>query len=558
MALLNVNTGATATQMAEEILGEGFINITATYFGDNASSGIYTGADTSHAGILPSDIGVLFSTGNASGFANAGGGNTSGSTSTDTSGIVNDADFNAAAGLTTFDASFLEITFEPEPGQTQLNLEFRFYSEEYNEYVYSAFNDVALVMFDGVEVPISVGDGSISVNSINDAANFNPAFGDESSDPNPGNGQFDSASPNLYIDNSTGAVDTEFDGFTVTLSLDITVTPGATHTLKIGIADAGDALWDSTFAIASNVTGGAAPIDPVASDDAVTVGKRTTTISDLLANDTDPDNPATLFIKEINGVTVVAGDVVTLATGQQITLNVDGTITVTGNGANAGVTAFAYTIADADGNTDSAFVTLTTTPPCFTPGTSILTAHGNRLVETLQPGDQIVTRDRGLQTLRWVGEREITGAAMFASNGALAPIIVPADSLAPGMPSRDLYISPMHKMLLCNIKLPLVVGAEESFAPARHLLEYGKVYQRTGFSPVRYLHLLFDQHEVIYAEGAPTESLHPGIIGLSGFSDKSREELFAIRPDLRAEPNVYGPTARHVLSPRELHSILAA
>jgi hypothetical protein len=557
VALLTLNTSATATQMAEEILGEGFTNITATYFGDNDSSGIYSNADTAHAGLLPSDIGVIFSTGDAIDFSNAGGGNNNGGTSTNTSGINNDADFNAAAGGATFDASFLVINFTPEPGQTQLNLEFRFYSEEYNEYVYSNFNDVALVMFDDNEVPISVGDGKISVNSINDANQFNPSQGSEALDPNPGNGQFDSSSPNLYIDNSTGAADTEFDGFTVTLSLDITVTPGVNHELKIGVADKGDSFWDSAFAIASNVTGGVADVDPVASDDVVNVVRGQGVVADLLSNDTDPDNPGTLEITEINGVSVVAGQTVTLATGQQITLNIDGTITVAGNSAPSGQTFFAYTIEDADGNSDSAFVTLNT-PPCFTPGTSILTATGNRPVEELRPGDLIVTRDRGLQPLRWVGEREVTGAALFATNGSMAPIIVPAGSFGPGLPARDLIVSPMHKLLLSGARLPLIIGTREALVPARHLIGYQGIFQRTGTTPVRYLHLLFDQHEVVFSAGTPTESLHPGSIGLHGFSKESRESLFLYRPELRADPNVYGPTARHVLTPQEVRATLAA
>lgn len=547
--------------MAEEILGEGFsINAAQTSFsGNNLTSGIYSDANTDLPGVLPSDSGVVFSTGLLSNFANdAGANNQAGGRSTDTNGVDNDPDFNAEAGGATFDASFIEITFTPDTGQTQLNLEFRFYSEEYNEYVYSDFNDVALVMFDGAQVPISVGTGSISVNSINDAANNPPQFGDEADDPNPGNGQFDSSAPNLYIDNGSGTFDTEFDGFTVTLSLDINVTPGTQHTLKIGVADKGDAVWDSAFAIASNVTGGVVDVDPVAVDDNVSVARGFSTVADLLSNDTDPDNPASLFISQINGVNVVAGSQVQLNTGQIIELNNDGTITVIGNSAPVGQTFFSYTISDADGNTDSAFVTLDTTTPCFVEGTGILTATGSRPVETLQPGDLIVTRDHGLQPLVWIGEREVTGAAMFATNGALAPIIIPAGTFGPGCPARTLHVSPAHRMLQSGNRMPLVVGQSEALTPATLLKGHHGVTQRTGNAPVRYLHLLLETHQVIYAEGAPTESLHPGSIGLQGFSEKSRESLFRIRPDLRADPGVYGPTARYVLSRREVRAVMAA
>ena len=258
MTLLNADTNASAVAMASEILGSGFTINSATYSGDSASSAIYTDGDTTNPGVLPSDTGVIFSTGNVSTFSNASGANnTAGGTTANTSGVDGNAAFDAAAGQSTFDASFLEINFTAEPGQTSINIEFRFYSEEYNEYVYSNFNDIALVQLNGVTQPISVGSGEISVNGINDAGTFNPGNGSEANDPNPGNGQFDSANPNLYIDNSTGAHATEMDGFTVTLSLDIPVTPGVTYDLMIGIADVGD-----TFSIlVKNLTSTTCDVD---------------------------------------------------------------------------------------------------------------------------------------------------------------------------------------------------------------------------------------------------------------------------------------------------------
>jgi len=235
MPALNADTNATAVAMASEILGGGFTIDSATYTGAAASSGIYTDGDTTNPDVLPSDTGVILSTGNVASFANAtGANNTAGGTSTGTSSADGVGIFDTAAGNNTFDAAYMTIVFTPEPGQTSLNLEFRFYSEEYNEYVYSDFNDIALVQLDGVTQPISVGSGEISVNGINNAGQENPNFGDEANDPNPGNGQFDSANPNLYIDNGDGAYATEMDGFTVTLSLDIPVTPGVQQTLVIG------------------------------------------------------------------------------------------------------------------------------------------------------------------------------------------------------------------------------------------------------------------------------------------------------------------------------------
>jgi hypothetical protein len=72
---------------------------------------------------------------------------------------------------------------------------------------------------------------------------------------------------------------------------------------------------------------------------------------------------------------------------------------------------------------------------------------------------------------------------------------------------------------------------------------------------VTYIHLLFDTHEIIFAEGAATESFHPGGIGLSAITAAAREELFALFPDLRGMPGRYGRTARRCLRRHEARMI---
>lgn len=538
MTELTTDTTASAVAMAAEILGSGFTIDSATYFGAAGSSATYTDGDTTNPDVLPSDSGVILSTGNVTDFASATGGNNSGGTSTNTAGIDGNAEFDAAAGRSTFDAAYLEIDFTPDPGQTSLNIEFRFYSEEYNEYVYSNFNDIALVQLDGVTQPISVGSGEISVNSINNAGVINPQFGSEANDPNPGNGQFDSANPNLYIDNTAGAFDTEFDGFTVTLSLDIPVTPGVQQTLLIGIADVGDSAFDSALVIASNNVAGAVDTDPIATDDTgiETFGTNPKTV-DILANDTDPNGQA-LTITQINGVNVVANQTVTLPTGQDVTLNPDGTITLVNSGGNTGSTSFAYTVADTDGNTDSAFVTFNANPICFCETTTLETPHGPRLVEDLKPGDLVLTRDNGPQPIRWIGRRRL----MAEKNHA--PI-----EFRPGAldNTRVLRVSPQHRMLVTGYRAQLHFGTSEVLVAAKQFID-GKKIVRCPPGPVTYFHLLFDQHQIVTANGIPSESYHPGSYSLGGLREASREELFSLFPELRTDPDSYGYAAR--LAPR--------
>ncbi|MCP4206022.1 MAG: 2,3,4,5-tetrahydropyridine-2,6-carboxylate N-succinyltransferase, partial [Shimia sp.] len=160
---LNIDTSATATAMANEIFGDPSRILAATYTGDNQSSGIYTGADTTSAGVAPADSGVILSTGHVDDFTNSDGStntNQSASTSTNTSGENNNALFNAAAGTNTFDASYLTIDFNGTAGEL-LTIDFVLSSEEYPEFL--SYNDAIGVWVNGVEAQISVGNGGATV-----------------------------------------------------------------------------------------------------------------------------------------------------------------------------------------------------------------------------------------------------------------------------------------------------------------------------------------------------------------------------------------------------------
>jgi hypothetical protein len=70
--------------------------------------------------------------------------------------------------------------------------------------------------------------------------------------------------------------------------------------------------------------------------------------------------------------------------------------------------------------------------------------------------------------------------------------------------------------------------------------------------------MLFDSHEMVFAEGAVSESFHPGQMGLSAIDAPAREELFALFPELRSNPNGYGDTARICLRAHEAQLLQAA
>jgi len=161
---------------------------------------------------------------------------------------------------------------------------------------------------------------------------------------------------------------------------------------------------------------------------------------------------------------------------------------------------------------------------CFASGTRILTETGDRRIDTLRVGDRIVTRDNGVQTLRWIGRRHLDKVAL-AQNRKLRPILLSA-SLTGG--DTALTVSPQHGVLF-------TVEGEERLVRAVHLagLEGGTARIMQGCRQVTYPHLMFDGHQILFANGAPSESFFPGHLALAALHQEARDEIFTLFPDLR-------------------------
>lgn len=185
--------------------------------------------------------------------------------------------------------------------------------------------------------------------------------------------------------------------------------------------------------------------------------------------------------------------------------------------------------------------------PCFVAGTLITTATGNRPVEDLKPGDMILTMDHGFQPLRWIGGRSVKAA------GALAPV-----RFAPGAMGNEgaLFVSPQHRMLVSGWRVELNFGDEEVLVPAHSLVNGDTIVQVPG-GEVTYMHLLFDQHEIVYGAGIPSESFMPGEQGMSSMEQAVQDEIYALFPELRTEGfDAYGVDARPSIKPREARVLI--
>ncbi|MFG6528465.1 MULTISPECIES: Hint domain-containing protein [unclassified Sulfitobacter] len=187
------------------------------------------------------------------------------------------------------------------------------------------------------------------------------------------------------------------------------------------------------------------------------------------------------------------------------------------------------------------FVEIENVIPCFTPGTKIATPRGEVPVEALQVGDRVITRDNGIQTIRWVGAREMTGAE-FEMAAHLKPVLIRKGALGNDLPERDMMVSPNHRVLVANEKTALYFEEREVLVAAKHLtgMEGIDVVEVSGTS---YIHVMFDRHEVILSDGTWTESFQPGDMSLAGIGEEQRQEIFELFPELATKDGIEGYTA---------------
>lgn len=172
-----------------------------------------------------------------------------------------------------------------------------------------------------------------------------------------------------------------------------------------------------------------------------------------------------------------------------------------------------------------------TVVPCFVSGTLVETPDGPRLIDDLTPGDLVLTQDNGAQPIRWIGKRSLDKIDLTLKP-KLRPIHIARDALGQGVPARDLCVSPQHRMLVRSAIAARMFAKDEVFVPACKLLDLPGVSVQTGGATVTYIHLLLDRHEVIFAEGAPTESLFTGPEALRAIGKDGVEELRQILPQL--------------------------
>ncbi|QMU57551.1 MAG: hypothetical protein GKR98_04635 [Boseongicola sp.] len=160
--------------------------------------------------------------------------------------------------------------------------------------------------------------------------------------------------------------------------------------------------------------------------------------------------------------------------------------------------------------------------PCYAAGTLIRTADGQKLVEDIVPGDILWTDDDTLATVRFVSSRKVTAEEMRIFD-SLCPLIIPAGSIGPSEPERDLTVTPLHRIRIADGEVHRLFGLDRVFVSAKEL-PFARV---AALEDTTFYHFLCDRHVAVMANGCVSESLYPGDVARMSLSPDDRIKLKA-------------------------------
>jgi len=242
-------------------------------------------------------------------------------------------------------------------------------------------------------------------------------------------------------------------------------------------------------------------------------------------------NSGTAAGDTFNGIAITA-----VWRNDSITIDVPGVGIVTYTGVTlylAGGNPAVFTPNDGQALQDGTFITSTFVftstnmpvgtfgPTCFTAGAQIEMAQGTRSNEDICEGDLVMTMDNGPQPVRLVLRQEVRAHEKFA------PILFEAGSIGN---DRPFMVSPEHRMLISDWRAQLLSGCDDLLIAAKSLFN-GDTVRIVEGGVVEYIHLVFDEHQIIFADGCPSENCLPDS-GLAQQEDAQRAELLALFPNL--------------------------
>ena len=199
-------------------------------------------------------------------------------------------------------------------------------------------------------------------------------------------------------------------------------------------------------------------------------------------------------------------------------------------------TGLVWSINQRDANGGTIFFTeweeVTVSPICFEAHTLIKTQDGEVRACDLKVGDLVHTRDNGLQPIRWIGSRLLNSQNGEPLPENFCPILIKKGALGKNRPARDLRVSRQHRMYIETPAAMSLTGQKGALIAAIRLTSIPGIDVEKNTSHIDYYHFLFDNHEIIEAEGAMAESLLLGEQALKTMSKEAIQEIKNIFPEV--------------------------
>lgn len=168
---------------------------------------------------------------------------------------------------------------------------------------------------------------------------------------------------------------------------------------------------------------------------------------------------------------------------------------------------------------------------CLVRGGLVMTDRGEVPVEKLEPGCKVLTQDNGFQELIMTTSR-VVEASELQRNPKLFPVRITKGALGSGLPVRDLLVSRQHRMAVKSNIVKRMFASDTALVAAIRLTEVPGIHVDDTVERVEYFHLIFKMHQVIFAEGAPTESFLLNPETQKTLSKAQREEFAALFPEM--------------------------
>lgn len=181
---------------------------------------------------------------------------------------------------------------------------------------------------------------------------------------------------------------------------------------------------------------------------------------------------------------------------------------------------------------------------CFRGSTTIQMPKGGKPARDILVGD-VVDTARGPKLVRWTGHRSVS-ADDIAHNEKLLPVKISSGSLGCGLPLADLWVSRQHRIQVTSPICKRMFGCQNALVSAISLTALPGIYVDSSVHELDYVHILLDAHEILFAEGAPSESLLLGDEAEQALSTDALDEIHAIFGDLPGDIQALKRTTEYI------------